>query len=250
MRKTAAALGALFLAAGMVFANEPGVFYTNGPRDGKAIALTFDDGPGPWTERILAVLKENNVKATFFMEGDVLEFRQHIGREVKDGGHEIGSHLYSHLNFYQYEKNHTDFREKMIEEIDKTAMIIEKATGERPRLLRMPNGFSKRWARDTAREKGYVMVNWTFGADWSKMSAIEMTEAYKKALTPGAILLMHDGGKNRSRTLETLGALIAEARQQGYEMVTVSELLGLKGEMVVQTERPKKIRIKQRESGE
>jgi peptidoglycan/xylan/chitin deacetylase (PgdA/CDA1 family) len=213
---------------GSGYAAATGTFFTDGPKDKKVIALTFDDGPGPYTERILAILKNNNVRATFFMEGDVVEFRQKIAAEVKADGHEIGSHLYSHPNFYAYEKKHADYREKLIQEADKTAQLIEKAIGERPRLLRIPNGFSKQWARDAAREKGYILVNWTFGCDWTKGSGADLAASYVKHLQPGAIYLMHDGGKNRSRTMEILTALIAEAKKQGYQIVTVSELLGLK----------------------
>jgi peptidoglycan/xylan/chitin deacetylase (PgdA/CDA1 family) len=218
--------GMLLCRAG--FAGEQGNFYSDGPKEKKAIALTFDDGPGPYTGRVLAILKSHNIKATFFMEGDEVEFRQKIVKDVQADGHEIGSHLYSHPNFYAYEKKHADFREKMIQEADRTEKLIGKATGDRPHLLRMPNGFAKRWARDIAKEKGYVMINWTFGCDWTKGSGRQFAESYVKHIGPGAIFLMHDGGKDRSRTLEALTAVIVEAEKQGYRMVTVSELLDLK----------------------
>jgi peptidoglycan-N-acetylglucosamine deacetylase len=201
------------------------IFFANGPATKKAIAVTFDDGPGPWTEQILAMLKENNVKATFFEEGQLVKFRLGIVRQVLADGHEVGSHLYDHPDFWHYKK--PDGREYLAAEIDKTEAAFAKIN-YKPVLLRMPYGYNKPWSREVVSSRGYTMINWSFGCDWNKMPADELAKVYIKHIAPGAILLMHDGGKDRSRTLAAARAVILEARKQGYEILTVSQLLGLR----------------------
>ncbi|MHB9155860.1 MAG: polysaccharide deacetylase family protein [Endomicrobiales bacterium] len=247
-RKSIARAGCLYgmvLALGMMFvpaaayANDPGLFYSNGPRGKKAVALTFDDGPGTPTREVLAVLKRYQVKATFFMEGSQVDLRPAVAAEVLADGHEIGSHLYSHPDFYHYKK--PDAGELLAREMDKSAGAIEKATGKRPYLLRMPHGYAKPWVKETARQKGYVLVNWTFGCDWKKMDSPALARAYVKAIKPGAIFLMHDGGRSRPRTLAALPVLIEELKKQGYEIVTVRKLLELEGrEMVLKPAKKKR----------
>lgn len=209
-----------------VSAADSAVFYSDGPKDKNEVALTFDDGPGLYTEKILDILKRYNIKATFFMEGSQVEFRQAIARKVLTAGHEIGSHLYSHPDFYHYKK--PDAKDLFIREIDKSEKILEKVTGKRPKLMRMPNGYVRApWVKEIAKEKNYILVNWTFGCDWKKMTSKQLADIYIKNICPGCIFLMHDGGKNRQSTAEALPLLIEELQKKGYKIVTVSELLGL-----------------------
>ena len=188
-------LAALFAFAAAAAAAEPGSFFTDGPRDKKEIALTFDDGPGNSTPKVLEVLKKYGVKATFFMEGDQVEFRKKAAKMVFDDGHEVGSHTYSHPNFYSYKKD--DYRQQLSKELDKAGKLIEGVTGKRPNVLRMPYGYVKAWVKEVAKEKGYVLVNWTFGCDWKKMTAEQLAGEYIKHIGSGAIFLMHDGGRGR-----------------------------------------------------
>lgn len=221
---------ALVCAAGTVAA----AFYAQGGAEKKSVALTFDDGPGPSTPQILAVLKERNVRATFFMEGSQARHRPVLVAAVRDGGHEIGNHTYSHVNYYSLPE---DGRETVLgKEIADAERYIVKAASVTPRLLRMPNGYSKKWARDVAGACGYDMINWTFGCDWQPLTTAEKLDGYVRSIKPGAILLLHDGGGRRGSTIELLPALIDEIRRQGYEMVTVSELLDVRGEKEVHAE--------------
>ena len=212
----------MFLACG-AFAEDK-IFYANGSSTKKAIALTFDDGPGPWTERVLAMLKENNVKATFFEEGQLVKFRGEIVKKVLADGHEVGSHLWDHPDFWHYKK--PDASVYLTKQIEQTEAAFAKV-GHKPVLLRMPYGYNKPWCRELVAAKGYTMINWSFGTDWNKMPQEELAKKYVQAIHNGAILLMHDGGKDRSRTIFAAQAVIAEARKQGYEILTISELLGL-----------------------
>jgi chitin deacetylase len=231
MKKMAVMALLLCTAVQGLLADGTSNFYTHGPRDQKVLALTFDDGPGPWTERVLDVLKKYNVKATFFMEGDQVEFRGAIAKKVLEAGHEIGNHTYSHMNFYAYKK---DDREKVLaREIQKSGEFIFKATGVKTILLRMPNGFSREWARNAAQKENYALVNWTFGCDWKKMPTEQLSAVYIKNIQPGAIFLMHDGGKNRERTVTALPVIIEEIQKQGYKIVPVGELIKMNSGAVV-----------------
>jgi peptidoglycan/xylan/chitin deacetylase (PgdA/CDA1 family) len=202
------------------------IFYSDGPKDKKVLALTFDDGPAPNTKKVLEILASHNIKSTFFMEGAKLEQYPDIAKEVQNAGHEIGIHLYSHPSFYAYKKS--DYREVLINEIEKTQAAAKKALAVKPKLLRMPFGYSKAWVRDVAKEQDLTLINWSFGTDWNKMSKEKMLAAYTKAIKPGAILLLHDSGKKDKPMLNMLDDLIKEIERQGYQAVTISELLDLK----------------------
>jgi len=213
----------LCFAASQVLADTGKVFYTDGPADQKKVALTFDDGPGKNTERILEILKEKNVKATFFMLGVSVAGHPDLAKEVVAAGHEIGNHTYGHVSFFAYKG--ADREAKMDSEISKGENAIKKATGITPVIMRYPYGYSKKEAIAVAKKRGYKVINWTFGCDWEKNhTAEEMHQKYLGALKNGAIFLMHDLNGN-PRVPEFLGKFIDEIREKGYEIVTVSELL-------------------------
>jgi peptidoglycan/xylan/chitin deacetylase (PgdA/CDA1 family)/membrane-bound metal-dependent hydrolase YbcI (DUF457 family) len=205
---------------------EPGDFVTHGPTSAKRVALSFDDGPGPFTPRVLDILRKNAVHATFFMNGDQVKIRPQFAKRVTEEGHEIGDHTYSHRNFYTYKA--TDPVVKLKAQMSLSKEVIRKTTGVSPVLCRMPYGYSKAWVRPIAREHGYVLVNWTFGCDWTQRTPEAKRTAYIKHISPGAIFLMHDGGVRREGTLYALEGLIEELKARGYEIVTVGELIGIK----------------------
>jgi peptidoglycan-N-acetylglucosamine deacetylase len=208
------------------WAVEPGAFFADGPSNRKAVALTFDDGPGNHTDMILGVLKKNGVKATFFMEGSQLQYHPAAGKAVMAAGHEIGSHLYSHPDFWHYKQQ--DYRELWQKEAEKTDAVFMRVLGFKPVILRMPNGYAKPWVKEEAKKRGYILINWSYGADWSKEPGEELATGYIKHIKPGAIFLMHDGWPKEERTAFALEALIKELKTRGYEFLTISELLKLK----------------------
>lgn len=217
----------LFVAAwaGVAAASPaPGEFITHGPRKGKRVALTFDDGPGPYTERVLEILKRSGVRATFFMNGDQVATRPKLARKVFEAGHEIGDHTYNHIDFHTYDRE--DKADRLRQEMRLSKKAIQKAVGTTPKLCRMPYGFVRPWVREIARHEGYALVNWTFGNDWHSIEPEAKRRDYLKAIRPGAIFLMHDGGARRQGTLFVLEGLLEELKRQGYEAVTVGELLG------------------------
>jgi peptidoglycan/xylan/chitin deacetylase (PgdA/CDA1 family) len=213
----------LFFNAAASFAD---IFYANGDGKKKQIALTFDDGPGINTSEILMILKEKNIKATFFISGFSAVGNKEKIKQIFDSGNELANHTYSHVNFFKYDKD--DIEDKMKSEIIKNEKLIYEITGYKTKLLRIPNGFSRPPAKKVAKELGYVLVNWSFGCDWNtKLTQEQMYESYKKNIKAGAIFLMHD--KIRSKKLSAfLPQLIDDIKKDGYELVTVSELLDLK----------------------
>jgi peptidoglycan/xylan/chitin deacetylase (PgdA/CDA1 family) len=200
---------------------------SRGPREGKRLCLTFDDGPAPpFTEQVLAILREHRVPATFFVCGRNVEKHPDLLRRMVAEGHEVGNHTYSHL--YACFKS----QRRIAEEIDRTQAIIEKVIGFRPHAFRPPYG--ARWFGlvPTLLERGMHLILWSAaGYDWKK-DVRSITEAALRELKPGAILLLHDGREtrppaeiDRSRTVLALPAIIAGARQRGYTFAPLKDFL-------------------------
>ncbi|PIS47718.1 MAG: hypothetical protein COT17_02000 [Elusimicrobia bacterium CG08_land_8_20_14_0_20_51_18] len=203
-------------------------FYASGPSSKKEFALTYDDGPGLITEDLLALLKKYGAPANFFILGENAGKYPEKLKKIAVEGHLLGGHTYSHKNFYALDKK--PGKEKILEEeMLKTASEFRKAGLPPPVFIRLPNGFSKKWALDLVAGMGCKTVNWSYGSDWEKISEEKMTENYLKALRPGAIILMHDaGGTNKAKNLKITEALLIEAGKRGLKPVRLDELLGLK----------------------
>jgi peptidoglycan/xylan/chitin deacetylase (PgdA/CDA1 family) len=216
---------------------QPGELITRGPQQDHRIALTFDDGPGPDTHRFLELLDRYGVKATFFVQGGRISERPEVLKPIAARGHEIASHTYAHTNYLTHlrqvapgasdAEKQRRARADLVFDMNRTRTAIEQAAPVRIVLLRMPHGIDRPWIRDAARETGHILVNWTYGADWNPGTAEKLTPGYLKAIQPGAILLMHDGRNDGSKSLAIAESVIREARAQKYEMVTVSQLFGV-----------------------
>ena len=185
----------------------------------KAIALTFDDGPWPkTTTQILDILKENNIKATFFWVGRYLQTYPEIGKQVAAAGHAIGNHTWNH----QYLKYNEDGAAR---EIDRTSSLIEELTGIQTSIFRPPGGILNNGLAAYAQKKNYAVVMWSADSfDWRTLTESLMDNVMRQAKS-GGIVLMHDGGGNRARTVKALPDIIARLRKEGYIFVTVPELL-------------------------
>ncbi len=228
---------AIFVAVGLgglfVFACSvpgwpvPGPVVVRGHRQDGRIALTFDDGPSPpYTHAILDLLRERQVRATFFLCGKNVDRYPEVARRIRQEGHAVGNHTYSHPFLY--------FRSRhfMAEEIDRAQQSIERAIGERPRFFRPPYGVRWPGLHQVLRERGMRLVNWSdTGYDW-KFGAERIIRAALEHLGPGSIILLHDGLETRpprpvdqTRTVQALPALIDRARQAGLSFATLDELL-------------------------
>ncbi len=188
----------------------------------KVIALTFDDGP--WvntTSQVLKVLKNNNVKATFFVVGRQVEKYPKLVKEVVANGHALGNHTWSH-QYHQYNAS------TAADELERTAALLYKITGVNTSIFRPPGGILNNGLTAYAHHKKYAVVMWSVDSrDWR--SRPTTTQAFIKNLVkdakPGSIVLLHDGGGDRSNTVQALPQLIAELKKRGYKFVTVPELL-------------------------
>jgi len=187
----------------------------------KVVSLTFDIN---WVEKdnlnvILDVLKKYNVKGTFFiMGGWVNTSEDNINKlkAIKEGGHEIGNHSYIHPSFVKIGVD------RMKTEIEKTNDIIEKYTGERPKLFRFPSGDYNKDAFTKVRNLGYMTIQWDVDSvDWKELSAETEYNRVIKNVKPGSIILFH----NAKNTPANLDRIIKELKDKGYEFKSVGEMI-------------------------
>ena len=195
-----------------------------GPRERRAIALTFDDGPSESTPQILDILARHNVPATFFQVGVNVERLPEVARAVAQGGHEIGNHSHTHAMMC--------FRSWrfMEEELRRAQQAIEKHTGTRPAWFRAPYGVRWFGLGKAQRAVNLTGVMWTtIGYDWS-LGAGEIVERVARGVSNGAILCLHDGRELRARpdagqTVEAVRRVVPVLLDRGYRFETVSRLL-------------------------
>ena len=188
---------------------------------GKYVAFTFDDGPHPnVTPRILQILKEYNIRATFFMLGSQVKKYSNIAKQVADNGHEIGNHTYSHPNLKKLTTK------RIIEEIHSTNEIITLTTGIEPTLFRPPYGNYTNEVLEYTKTNGYSTILWSVDSlDWKSRNASAINRMVTQHTTNGSIVLMHD---IHVATADALPQLIQTLQTKGYQFVTVSELLSIR----------------------
>lgn len=188
------------------------------PPHQKAIALTFDDGPWPkTTAKMLDILKEHDVDATFFVLGSNISRFPHLLKRVAKEGHAIGNHTWSHK--YGYHSPALAQRE-----IQRTAEEIEKHTGFKTSLFRPPGGFLRNGLVAHVRAQKYVTLMWTVDDTYRGTLDQAINNVVNNA-SPGGIVLMHDGGGDRKLMIQALPHIITRLRQQGYQLVTIPQLL-------------------------
>lgn len=210
----------------------------------KVVALTFDDGPDPmYTPQILAILEEKKVPATFFMIGEEVANHPEIAREVSNAGFEIGNHTYTHSEAVHNSKD------RLTIELTATNKAIQSATGYAPVLYRPPfldeTGMTISGKRNdqqaepeltTARSFGYIVAGADIDSrDWDADSPEEILGTIHGNMAPNHhVILMHDGGSDRSKTVEALPELIDSLKADGYTFVPFSSTIGLAPTSVMQ----------------
>jgi peptidoglycan/xylan/chitin deacetylase (PgdA/CDA1 family) len=198
--------------------------YTPFIREGTArvrdIALTFDDGPGPYTPGVLSVLEQAHVRATFFAIGKMERyFSASTVRAINDGD-VIGDHTESHP-FLAHMSVHEQ-HEELFEQIAR----IELLGGQRPNLFRPPYGSFNATTLAELRALHLLMVLWSVDTgDYAQPGVQTIVQRVLEGAHPGAIILMHDGGGDRSQTIAALPLIIRELRARGFQLVTVPQLL-------------------------
>lgn len=189
----------------------------------KQIALTFDDGPHPTlTPRILKILDQYGIHATFFMVGENVINYPEAARAVIGAGHEVGNHTFSHPHI-------ADLNEKAIfDEIGKCEDALEELCEYRPHLLRTPQGALTPSLERCLSDDDYILVLWSLDTrDWDNKSTACIVRTVLDNVQPGDIILMHDFIGHNSKTPEALEKMIPVLLSQGYEFVTASALLGM-----------------------
>lgn len=184
---------------------------------GKAVALTFDDGPGALTTGVLRALRDARVPATFFSVGVMAQQRPDLLRRIAKHGHVLANHSWSHRLMHG----------RGVSEIRQMQRLVKRETGFRPCLFRAPYGENPPAVVALARSLGLVSVHWNVDpGDWRGSSADSMVTTALRQSRPGSIAVLHDGGSHR-QMLAALPRYIEEMQRRHYRFVTVPELLRL-----------------------
>ena len=179
------------------------------------IALTFDDGPHPvLTPKILDILKEYQVKATFFIVGEnAVNYPDIVERILKEG-HEIGNHTHTHDKIDR-------------EEIERCEKTIYELTDYKTKLFRPPEGLINNAVRSASSRLGYDIILWNIDTrDWDPTSPNDIYKNVTSNISAGSIILMHDYISFNSPTPEALKLMLPKLIDMGYQFVVVSELIG------------------------
>ncbi|MBR6770634.1 MAG: polysaccharide deacetylase family protein [Lachnospiraceae bacterium] len=181
----------------------------------KKIALTFDDGPHPhYTSQLLDGLKERGVQATFFVTGEHAQMHPEIIERMHKEGHLIGNHTYSHIQLR--EDNRDEFKNQLV----KTNEIIREITGEEVQYVRPPYGT---WDKGMEKELNMFPVLWTIDPlDWCSTNVEHIRKNVVSKARENGIILMHDYYPS---TVTAALEVVDELQKQGYEFVTVEEIL-------------------------
>jgi len=192
----------------------------------RQMAFTFDDGPNdPHTLRLLEVLAKHEVKATFFLIGKYVVRRPEIAQAIARAGHVIGNHTYNHPNLV------FTLPSQLTWEIDACERALEEAVGEHSRLFRPPFGGRRPDVLRKARALGYEPVMWSVsGRDWRLNTADGVLRHLAMRIRGGDVILLHDGGHthfgvDRSHSVGATDRLLSRCKQEGFEFVTVPEMM-------------------------
>lgn len=223
-------LAAAFLAYGYFIPTSQvfGKVYYEGKSPGKAVALTFDDGPNdPYTSQILDILALYGIKATFFTTGGNVELYPETARRIIAEGHVLGNHSYSH------KANHA-LTEQGWRDTKLAQKSIFNVVGVRPHLYRPPHGKKSPWELQLLKEENLIEVTWSVSTSELRARSPEsLAQEIVKRTELGDIILLHDGYGNshncskadKTITVEALPIIIRTLQDRGYRFVTVSELL-------------------------
>lgn len=189
--------------------------------DKKEIAISFDDGPAiNYTPRILEILKQDNIKATFFCIGNRIAGNEMILKQLHDEGHIIGNHSYSHHFWFDMFSS-----KKMLEDLRQMDQAMKAVTGLQPKLFRPPYGVTNPNLKKAIIKGNYIPVGWSVRSmDTVIKDETKLLHKIKAGLKPGAVFLFHDTSLT---TLQVLPQFIKEVKNQGYQVVPLDKLLHL-----------------------
>jgi peptidoglycan/xylan/chitin deacetylase (PgdA/CDA1 family) len=186
----------------------------------KAVALTFDDGPSEYTPKILSILRSNGVAGTFFNVGGMIKTFGPNSDQALQAGNAVGDHTWTHPQLPSMGIG------DQASEIDRTASALVGIGIPQPRLFRPPYGAYDANTLALMKKNKMLLVLWDIDSlDWTKPGSDAIFNNVMNGVTNGSIILMHDGGGDRSETVAALPRIIAALRKRGFAMVTVPRLL-------------------------
>ncbi|HEX7300990.1 MAG TPA: polysaccharide deacetylase family protein [Solirubrobacteraceae bacterium] len=168
--------------------------------------LTFDDGPGPFTDELLDVLRRHEVRATFFVVGELVARRAATVRRAAEEGHAIGNHSWDHPRLPSLSE------EDIREQLERTSAAIVAAIGREPELFRPPFGDTDPTVECVASDLGMRQMLWDVDTEDWQMPGPDVVHARIAAAKGGEIVLMHDGGGERAGTVQAVDAFLGEQR--------------------------------------
>ncbi|MBE5737409.1 MAG: deacetylase [Clostridiales bacterium] len=186
--------------------------------DDKKIAISFDCAWGvDYTDKLLQIMQDQNIKCTFFAVEFWVKKHPDYVKKISDLGHEIGTHSATHPYMSKLTK------EEITKELLSSKGAIENITGKTVQLFRPPYGDYDDLLIETAKELGLYTIQWDVDSlDWKDLSAKDITDRVLNRVKNGSIVLFHNQGLHTSKAIETI---IKELKQQGYEFVSIGELI-------------------------
>ncbi|WP_121701009.1 polysaccharide deacetylase family protein [Streptomyces sp. E5N298] len=181
---------------------------------GRTMMLTFDDGPHPeYTPRILDTLAKYEVRATFFVCGEMADYNRDLLTRMADEGHVVGNHTWSHPLLTKLS------RRRIRSEMERTSEVVERACGEAPRWFRAPYGAWNRAAFQLGAELGMEPLAWTVDTlDWTTPGTGTIVDRVEEGAAPGVVVLSHDAGGDRSQSVRALRRYLPELLDSGYHL--------------------------------
>jgi peptidoglycan/xylan/chitin deacetylase (PgdA/CDA1 family) len=230
-----ATVAAVLTVAGTLWvgANSPteewfGSQVSHGPRDKRAVAITFDDGPNDrYTLEIARILDDHDAKGTFFVVGKAVDERPDIVRALKDDGHLIGNHSYHH--------DYWRWLDPRYPELERTQRSVRRRAGVCPTFYRAPHGQHTPFMARVLGDHGMTMVGWDVSAgDWKAHDAHEVARTVGDDAQPGSIIVLHDGldggvTGDRSVVVRALPMILDKLERRGLKPVRLDALLGKRG---------------------
>ena len=189
--------------------------------DKPMLAITFDDGPTEYTAQLLDIFAEHGVKGTFFLVGNRISSHEDVVKRMADEGHEICGHSWDHSDLT------TLTGKKLTKQFTSTRKRIRDVAGVEISIMRPPYGAYNKYTKRAARSSGFSLVLWSIDTlDWKLQDADKVYDSIMEQVQDGAILLCHD---THLTTVEAMERVIPELLAQGYQLVTVTELLTSRG---------------------
>lgn len=197
--------------------------------NGKYVALTFDDGPSPkFTEQYLKILKDHNAHATFFNIGSQAKTNADLEKKIIREGNELGSHTWDHPDLVRIQSDTKKVRSEVLDAENQVARNVGKPAPNA--MIRMPYGSYSKKVWETIHTFTSSAILWDIDTrDWAHPGADQIVSNVMSHVHNGSVILMHDGGGDRSEDVQALPQILSQLKSQGYECVTLTRLMKLDG---------------------